>query len=277
MPSLRELDPSASPLALFGAALRRARLRRGWSQEATGRKIGPVSGDLISKIENGDRAPSPEMVELCDKIFPEMAGLFAWIYELARKSGKVPVWFAGWIDAEGEATFLRWWEALQMPGLVQTEAYARSILGEDRSNTEDTLDELVSVRLERQKIFDRANPPMLLVVLDEAVLHRCIGSPKIMHDQLVHLADMAERPNITVQIVPASVGKHAGLLGAFAIAEFDDKPSIVYLETSANGQVVEKSSVVARVTMRLDSLRAVALPKDDSRDLILKVAEQEWT
>ena len=141
----------------------------------------------------------------------------------------------------------------------------------------DQPEELVSARIGRQAIFDRPAPPKLWAKMDEAVLHRLIGSRKIMHAQLLHLADMFCHPSITVQIVPARAGAHAGLLGGFAIASIDSSPDIVYLETSADGQVLGKSSVVAKATLRFNILRAVALPRDDSRDLILKVAEERWT
>lgn len=116
-----------------------------------------------------------------------------------------------------------------------------------------------------------------MAALDEAVLYRLIGSPKIVHDQLLHLADMFCHPNITVQIMPVRAGAHAGLLGGFAVATVDGAPGIVYLETSADGQALSKSSVVAQVALRFDTLRAVALPKDDSRELTVKVAEGRWT
>ena len=163
-----------------------------------------------------------------------------------------------------------------VPGLLQTAEYARAILAAGPDTMEDELEQMVAARLERQAILDRPRPPVLLVVLDEAVLHRGIGPPKIMHEQMLHLADLSGRHRITIQVVPARVGAHAGLLGGFAIASADSAPDIVYLETSADGQVAEKPRVVAQVTRRFDTLRAVALPKDDSRDLILKVAEERW-
>jgi hypothetical protein len=116
------------------------------------------------------------------------------------------------------------------------------------------------------------------VVVDEAVLHRVIGSRKIMHDQLLSLADTSCRPSVTVQVVPAEVGAHAGLLGAFIVASFDEgAPSMLYLETAAQGQVVERSAQVKKAALAFDRLRAEALPRGASRDLIGKVAEERWT
>jgi len=94
---------------------------------------------------------------------------------------------------------------------------------------------------------------------------------------LLYLAEISQRPNVTVQVVPYGADAHSGLLGAFVIAEFDDAPSIVYLETAAEGQTVEEPSVVAKVALTFETLRSEALPRGASRDLIMKVAEERWT
>ena len=135
----------------------------------------------------------------------------------------------------------------------------------------------MSARLERQATLASGDPPLLWVVLDEGVLHREVGDAKVMNGQLLHLAEMARRPNITVEVVPYSAGAHGGLLGAFVIAEFEDAPAIVYLETAAGGQIAEEPSMVAQVMLSFDTLRSEGLPRGASRDLIMKVAEQKWT
>lgn len=136
----------------------------------------------------------------------------------------------------------------------------------------------MSARLARQEILARDDPPLLWVVLDEGVLHRAVGdNSEVMRGQLLHLAQMSRRPNVTVEVVPYSAGAHSGLLGAFAVAEFEDAPAIVYLETAAEGQVAEEPSMVAQVMLTFDSLRSEGLPRGASRDLIMKVAEERWT
>lgn len=106
---------------------------------------------------------------------------------------------------------------------------------------------------------------------------RCrIGSAKVMHDQLVHLAEMAERPVIKIHMVPAQVGAHIGLLGAFAIAGFaDDAPGIVYFESPDEGETTRGSVTVAKIALTFDTLRSEALPRGASRDLIMKVKVAE--
>ena len=266
-------------MAFFGAELRRARAAAGISQDQLGRALS-FSGDLVGKIETCERAPTPEFATGCDQAFPHLDGIFTRLLGLARRwDGPHPQWFRDWVQAEREATALRWWEPMLIPGLLQTPDYARALFRAWQSSgtSDDELEELVSARIERQAILDRPKPPELWVALDEAVLHRLIGSRKIMHDQLLHLADISCRPSVTVQVVPAEAGAHAGLLGAFIVADCGSQPSIVYLETAVEGQTIEKPALVRKAALAFDRLRAEALPRGASRDLIEKVAEERWT
>jgi len=146
------------------------------------------------------------------------------------------------------------------------------------ADTEEEIEQLVAARLDRQRIFGRDRPPSVWAVIDEAVLHRPVGGAKVMHDQLEHLAEMSCRPRASVQVIPAEVGAHAGLLGGVSIAGFaDDAPGIVYLDTSDQGQTFKAPDVVARMFTIFDTLRSEALPRGASRDLIGKVASERWT
>jgi hypothetical protein len=100
---------------------------------------------------------------------------------------------------------------------------------------------------------------------------------KVMHDQLEQLADIAENPKTTIQVIPALAGAHAGLLGGFSIADLDGSASMVYLETAAQAQIADSRAIVARAVLRFDALRSEALPRAASRDLIMKVAAERWT
>ena len=278
MPLIRELDPTAGPLDFFGAEVRRWRTAAGLSQEQLGQRVG-FSGTQVGKVETGERAPSQDFAQHCDQALPGAGGLFLRIYHLARRwDGGYPSWFVEWVQAEGRAITLHTWEPLLIPGLVQTPGYARALFRAWRSaRTEAELDQLVSARIERQLIFERPSPPSLWAVIDEGVLTRCVGSPQTMRDQLAHLVDVSDRLRITIQVVPAGAGAHAGLLGAFAIAGFGDAPGLVYLESPDQGQTTQRSSVVVKVSETFDTLRAEALPRGASRDLIRKVAAQRWT
>jgi transcriptional regulator with XRE-family HTH domain len=274
----RNLDATRSPMAFFGAELRRARVSAGMSQDQLGRALS-FSGDLVGKIETCERAPSVEFAAGCDEVFVHLDGLFTRLVGLARRwDGPHPQWFRDWVQAEREATSLRWWEPMLVPGLLQTADYARVLFRawQSGSTSDEEIEESVGARLERQCVLDQARPPELWVLIDEAVLHRQVGSDKIMHDQLLHLADASCRPSITVQVVPAEVGTHAGLLGAFIIASLDGA-DIAYMETAVEGYTIERSALVSKAALAFDRLRAEALPHRASRDLIGKVAEERWT
>jgi hypothetical protein len=143
--------------------------------------------------------------------------------------------------------------------------------------TGDEIDDLVAVRLARQEILRRDDPPMVWVLIDEAVLYRPVGDQAVMRDQLMHLVQMSQQPTVTVQAVPYSAGAHSGLKGAFMLAEFGETPGIVHMETAGNGQVAQDAATFATVALTFDSLRSEALPRGASRDLIMKVAEERWT
>jgi Domain of unknown function (DUF5753) len=122
-------------------------------------------------------------------------------------------------------------------------------------------------------IFDRADPPDVTVVLDEAVLHRPIGTPAVMHDALVHVAEMALRPSIVVQVVPSSKGANAGIGGAFDIASADGTSDTLRMD-GVEDQTPENRSLVRKHRVAFNRVRGDALSRDASRDLILKAAEQ---
>ena len=274
----RDLDPGSSPAAFLGAELRRARVAAGMSQEQFSRSLG-FDRTVITKAETGERPPSPEVAAAIDEAFPHLDGLFSRLTLLARPAnGRYPEWFREWVDAEQQATALRTWQPILVPGLLQARDYARALFHAwQPAATVDELDALVGARVERQAILDRADPPELLAVLDEAVLHRKVGSAKIMGDQLTHLGEMSCRPAVTIQIVPAEVGTHAGLLGGFFVGSFDDTPVIVYAETAVEGITIDKPTLVSKAAQAFERLRSEALPRSASRDLIRRVAEQRWT
>lgn len=274
------MERDSNPLFVFFASqLKRLREAKGWSQEALGKRIG-YSGEMVSKVETGKNRPSPEFAAAADTAFPEMGGLFADLMKEAEKSHSVyPAWFQSWVDAEKRATVLRMWQPLLVPGLLQTAGYAHAVYEAWQAvDGAEDFETDIAARLARQEIFDRASPPSFGVVIDETVLHRCIGSPKVMQDQLLRLVELSERPRITIQILPTNVGAHVGLLGAFAIAGFaNDMPGMVYFESPDEGEVVRQPDRIARMMVTYDALRDEALGARASRDLIRKVAEETWT
>jgi transcriptional regulator with XRE-family HTH domain len=276
----KDVDRAGTPLGVFGAELRYYRTNAGLSQADLAARV-HVSHDVISKIETGDRPPAEDFPVRLDAV-PEMDTREA----LGRLWGQLrkglrhrayPGWFARWADIEAEATALRSYEPLLVPGLLQTEDYARAILSARPGGDDADLEEQVAARMERQATVSQPGGPLLWCVLDEGVLHRPVGGGKVMRTQLERLAGLSDHPKTTVQVIPAAAGAHAGLLGAFVLAETEGSPASVYLETSAEGQVTENPSVAAHVALRFDRLRSEALPRGASRDLIKKVAEEQWT
>jgi DNA-binding XRE family transcriptional regulator len=270
----RDRDFDRSWVALFAEELKLARSRAGLSQDQLADEIG-YSASLVAKIETCRGVPTLDFARRCD-VTLVTGGAFARMHKFLGKA-PFPSWFRPFVDYEAAAKSLRLFEHVLVPGLLQTEEYARAVLGTRPNTTEEELDQLVSARMERQAILAPGDPPVLWVVVDEGVLHRQVGGAKVMHGQLLHLAEVSHRPNITVEVVPYAAGAHGGLLGAFVVAEFEDAPAIAYLETAAGGQIVEGSSMVAEVMLVFDTLRSEGLPRGASRDLIMKVAEEKWT
>jgi transcriptional regulator with XRE-family HTH domain len=270
-------DPETSPAVFFGRELQRARIAAGFkSQDALAVKLG-FDRTVITKAESGARPPSDDVLTA----WCEACGLDLELYSrmamLARSGdGPIPTWFEDWLEAERAATMLRIWQPLLIPGLVQTADYARSLFLAGQTDTsEETIGALVSARLERQEILDRADPPETVAVLDESVLHRLIGSAAVMHDALVHLAGMSERANISVHVVPSVNGANAGLGGAFDIASADGMPEVVRME-AVEDVTSERRALVRQAAIAFERVRRDALPRSASRDLIRKVAEEKW-
>ncbi|HLJ99632.1 MAG TPA: helix-turn-helix transcriptional regulator [Streptosporangiaceae bacterium] len=274
-----ERDPDRDPAAFLGAAICRARVAAGFeTQDQLARKLG-FERSVVAKAESGERPPSPAVASALEALLPDLGVSISQLSMLARKATtSYPRWFADWLTAERQAVSLRSWEPLLLPGLLQTPEYARALFRAwQMAGSNEELEELVTARMARQAIFDRADPPKFWAVIDETVLYRCIGGPAVMRDQLAHLAEMTERPRIAIQVIPADAGAHIGLLGAFAIAGMgDNNPGTVYLETPDEGQTTKNPAAVAKVTTTFDTLRSEALPRRASRDLVMKVAEERW-
>jgi Domain of unknown function (DUF5753) len=196
--------------------------------------------------------------------------------ELARTSdGPVPTWFEDWLQAEREAHILRFWSPIIVPALFETADYRRAVVMAG-GNDLDRANELVTATLERQSVLDRPDPPEVVAMLHEMVLRRLIGSDAIMYDQLIHLADVSERPNISVHVVPANVGAHAGLSGDISLASGDGNPDVLHTDAVPEGHTTETRSLVRRAAVTFERVRRDALPCTQSRDLIVEVANEQW-
>lgn len=241
-----------------------------------------MSGSQIRKIEAGDRTPTRDLVEAIEAI-PELAcngslmELFDIVEDRLGQNGAYPGWFEDWVRQEAAARRLRSFEVVVVPGLLQTEEYARAVLSTRVGQTDEKLDKAVDARMDRQTILYRDNPAELWAIVDEAVLRRTVGSAETMRKQLEHLADAARRPNIVIQAIPLEGGAHQGLNGgAFVLADFSEAASIAYQDTALAGQIIDKAAEVEALAITWDTLRLEALPRAASLTLIEEAA-RTWT
>jgi len=272
-PQRPESSATMTPRQYLGSELARARVAAGFSsQQALADHLG-FDRTVITKAETGDRPPSLDVLAKLAEATGLDKELFERMTEFVRSAdGPVPDWFAPWLEREREAHTLRLWQPIIIPGLLQTPEYARALFVAEGAS-HDRADELVSERLERQAILDSATAPNVIAVMDEGVLHKLIGAPPIMHEALTHLATMAERPGVSVGIVPASTGANAGLSGGFQLASCDGTPDI--LNMSGVEDVTEETrSLVRRAVRIFDLVRDEALPRAASRALIVEAAEK---
>ena len=278
--SARDFEPAGSPLRVFGGELRYYRTKAAFSQDQLGSRV-YCSGDLVGKVENGQRVPTREFTLACDAV-PELdtRGALMRLWEHLQEHlvyKAAPGWFRVWAAIERRATALRSWEPLLIPGLLQTDDYAREVLRRGQPNDSDGgIEERVATRMDRQQILERDDPPLLLAVIDEGALRRVVVSPAVMREQLAHLVKMAGRPKVMLQVVPLDVGPHPGMAGPIAIASCDGVPDVAYLDTAMEGQLVERAEDVAAVAVLFDTLRLEALPGRASVKLIAEVMET-WT
>ena len=190
-----------------------------------------------------------------------------------------PTAFRPFAEREAEAVALRTFEHSFIPGLLQTQDYARAVVSTKAGATEADIEADVSDRIARQWILTRNDPPSprLWALIDEGALYRPVAAAPVMRDQLEHVIAMSGLPNVTIQVVPYSAGGHSGLLGAFIIADMPTSQSILYMDDVSGGRVAEEITTVSDVAYRFDTVRSDALPKVASRDLIAKVAKERWT
>ncbi|RKR88583.1 helix-turn-helix protein [Micromonospora pisi] len=177
------------------------------------------------------------------------------------------------IRLEAEATSVVNWQPLLIPGLLQTADYTQ-VLMRDGGVEEPDAQSRVAARLGRQAVLTRPQPPELLAIVDEMVLRRVLGSPRLMARQLRHLIEAAERPNITLRVVPFAVGGHPGLDGGFALFDFPRNKSVVYLDQKISGLFLEETPQVAFFRREAERLGAVALSPTESVDFVARVATE---
>jgi transcriptional regulator with XRE-family HTH domain len=270
MPGGRGEDDERS---MFAEEMIAMRNQRGWTQEELAARM-LVSTSTIANIESGYRAPTPAQAIKADEVF----GTPGTFQRHERRMRGIPfsVGFRPFQPHEAAARLLKTFEHSLMPGLFQTRAYAAAITETYPETTAEVAKERVDGRMERQAILFREDPPPPRVhaILDEQVLSRNVGGPAVMAEQMEHLVELAMMPRVSIQVMPAD-RPHAGLLGAFVVAETDQAPAIVYLENALDGQVVESAAKAEAMDVVFRALQMEALTGSASLNK-MKEAAQRW-
>ncbi|EFL20010.1 helix-turn-helix transcriptional regulator [Streptomyces sp. C] len=266
----------------LGTELRRLRLASGLTSTQVAEHL-LISQPKISHMENGRRAIKPRDVrDLCALYQVDDPRVVESLMQMAREADRQGWWvacgevpYAVYIGLETEASSIRSYEPLVIPGLLQTPAYARAVIEETIPlATPEQIAVRHDVRLRRQsRAHHPARPFRLWVVLDESALRRVVGSPKVMREQLEYLNHLGTQPHITVQVLPHSTGAHPGLSGQFSILDFPDAATgTVYLERFTSDLYLEKRSDVQHYSTLYDHLQAQALNPEHARRFIARAA-----
>ncbi|MFF3406611.1 helix-turn-helix domain-containing protein [Streptomyces sp. NPDC002742] len=270
MPGSKDLDPSSSPRAMIGAELRHARENAGFSQAELGEPLF-VSGSFIGQLESGTRRLQLEYAVQIDEILGTK-GFFARNCRALARS-KYPDHFAEAAEAEAIATAIKHYLPLLIPGLLQTPAYAADLFRIYRPTVPDTeIEELVATRMERARLLDNPTTPLLWVILDEAALRRPVGGAATMAEALRHLADLAHRRRIIMQVLTFDAGTHAAMGGSLKLMEFMDAPPLCFIEGVDMGKLVDDPATVARHTLTFNLIQAAALAPRASLSLVESMA-----
>lgn len=189
----------------------------------------------------------------------------------------LPEWFRAYIGLEADATKIETFQCELVPGLLQTEDYARAVIrATNPEEPAEDIDRRVALRMERQQILDRSQPPRFWAIIGEAVMKRVVGSPSVMRSQLDHIARMAdERPNITIQVLPFSAGAHGAMGSSFSILSFSDIPGrVAYSEVTTSSIYTDRPLEIARHEDTFRRLTASSVQPERSVSWLREAAEE---
>lgn len=270
----------------LGAELRRLREAAGLTIEAAAKALA-TSQPRISRIETGKgryTLKPPDVRTLCELYSvtdePKIDMLVSMLTVSQQRGwwedfeSVLPSGLEVYVGLESDARAERGCEPNLVHGLLQTADYARTVLLIGGQHRPRDVDDLLQVRMERQKLLTRDESPLeLWAILDEAVIRRPLGGADVMRDQLGHLVAMSDMPNVTIQVIPFSASDgHPGLAGPFSILEFEEDAPVVYVESQAGNLYLEKKQDIRRYTGMFDLLRAMALAPAESTALLRATA-----
>ena len=288
-----ETTGSTVPRRQLGRHLRELRGSQRITVKAAAEKL-EWSEAKIWRIETGQTSLRSLDVEAMCKIYGAPAGLTEALMGLARETKArgwwqaygdvIPEGFDVYIGLEEAASQLSWYEPELVPGLLQTEAYARTLIEADnRGVDEEEIGRRVQVRMARQPLIRRATTPLRLqVALSEGILRRPVGGPRVMAEQLDQLAEVSGLPNVSLRVAPFSAGAHPGVMsGPFVILRFpvngdgrESEPATVYKDGFTGALYLDKPHEVERYAQAFGSIQDACLAEDASRGLIQQAAKE---
>ncbi|MGA5116637.1 helix-turn-helix domain-containing protein [Streptomyces pseudogriseolus] len=257
-----EDEPARGVIGAFGRQLKLLRLRAGMERTELGKRVG-YSADTIASYEQGRRVPQPRFIEQADEVLDAGGLLVAMKGEVGR--ARYPAFFRDMARLEEEAVSLHVYGALAVPGLLQTEDYARAVFAMRRPLLDEaTVEQRVSARLARQEIFARSPLPTLSFVIEEAVLRRPLGGASTHRGQLEEILLHGQRRNVEIQVMPTSGSEHCGLGGPFTLIETRDGQRMAYVEVQRTSRLYNEREEVRDVEEQYGILRAQALTPRES-------------
>lgn len=270
----------------LGAALRRLRDATGMNLETVAEELS-WSTSKISRIEQAKIAVTPADVRALLGALGAVSDEVETLVSLASENRQpgwwrqyaevLPPWFEGYLSLESEAARLLVYESEVVPGLLQTEDYAAEILRHSPyTPLPDEAARAAELRRARQVRLTGHDPLHLDVVINEGAVRRAVGGPDVMRAQLHRLAETSDLPNVVLRVLPFEAGAHPGVDGSFTVLEFPDPgdPRIVYLDWMTDSDYLDGLRDIAAYRYAHEQLRAVALPPDDSREMIIRLIEE---
>jgi transcriptional regulator with XRE-family HTH domain len=259
-------DAGDELLRSFGRQIKILRQRAGHTQAVLGQLLG-YSEAQVAAIEQGRRIPRPDTIDKLDQLLEAEGMLLVMKRPVALT--QYPAFFRNAARIEETAVEFHQYAPLIVPGMLQTEAYARTMFTVWRPRRNDAeIEQMVAARLARHKLFDRKPSPVLSFVLEEAVLQRPIGGVEVLRDQLEHLLLISENPNVEIQVMPTLAVDHAGVDGPFTLMVPEGGEQVAYLESQGNGRVLTDREAVRGIAVRYGIIRAQALSPTESERLI---------
>ncbi|MER5634517.1 helix-turn-helix domain-containing protein [Streptomyces nitrosporeus] len=227
-----------------------------------------VQPETIASIEQGRRPLLPDLARRLDELLDTKKALETAVENMPEVD-LIPAWAERYMDLEREALALSWFENQVLPGLLQTENYARAVFRTDvPALSEGEIEERVAARMNRMDILHQTEPPTASFIISEAVLRDRLGGDTVYMEMLRHVRECTEIPGVTIQIMPLGRSTHAGLSGPFILLETPEHQRLAYTETQRGSQLISASGDVSILERKYAMLRTQALNIEETRALL---------